>query len=95
MFVANNRVEVGLNDTGISIRIFISPDKFGVLEIEDESSESFIPSDEEEALFSDHIRKLVEATKKLDMRLTRSNEGSLKRKSILPSRGRGRGRPKG
>lgn len=69
---------------GISSPIFMSPNRFGVLEVEEESSDSLLPSKGEEAIFLYHIRKLLDAVEAVEMRLTRSksklsmsNEGSL------------------
>lgn len=73
VFVATNRAEDGLEDTGINSPIFVSPNRFGVLKMKEESLGSSIPSEGEEDLFSDHIRKSRDPIKTMEMRLTRSN----------------------
>lgn len=47
----------------------MSPNRFGVLENEEDTSGSSVPTEGEELIFSDHIRKSGE---QIDMLLTRS-----------------------
>lgn len=86
LVVVPKQVKEGMEDTGLSSIIFVSPNRFKALVVEEESSESSIPSEGEENIFMDHIRKSVGVEENRDMQLTRSktklslsNEGNMKK----------------